>query len=135
LPAPCRCRSNACKCQRYDAERCSITPPSAAAATNPSPGPNIQRQLRRSAQAAPPLPADQIPITGSRLTTGPRVPSSEAFGRRPSAPVHTATAHRHPKPFTKSDLASLTAATSPRDPEARSAAPCDILGEEKNREV
>jgi hypothetical protein len=30
----------------------------------------------------------------------PRVPSSEAFGRRPSARLHRSTTGRHPKPFT-----------------------------------
>src|SRR5271168_3726711 len=38
----------------------------------------------------------------------PRVPSSEAFGRRPSARLHRSTTGRHPKPFTIPDLPDLT---------------------------
>ncbi len=47
------------------------------------------------------LPVARERITGRRLATGPRVPSSEAFGRRPSARVPTLTTGRHPKPFTE----------------------------------
>jgi hypothetical protein len=37
----------------------------------------------------------------------PRVPSSEAFGRRPRCQAVSPTWSRHPKPFTKADLGRL----------------------------
>jgi hypothetical protein len=44
---------------------------------------------QRRAQPALEPPTDQIPISGTRLDSGPRVPSSDAFGRRPSQPADT----------------------------------------------
>ena len=40
----------------------------------------------------------------------PRVLSSEAFGRRPPTRLYRSTTGRHPKPFTKADLAPKTRA-------------------------
>src|SRR5215475_5709442 len=54
---------------------------------------------------ATPLPS-QIPIAGQLPTSFPRVPSSEAFGRRPP-PGRPLTPGRHPKPFTIADLPAL----------------------------
>jgi hypothetical protein len=45
-------------------------------------------------------PHRQIPIVVNRQPGGPRVPSWEAFGRRPSERARIATTGRHPKPFT-----------------------------------
>jgi hypothetical protein len=60
-------------------------------------------QPRRPAHPLPePLPG-QTPIDSARPHHGPRVPSWEAFGRRPSEPTRIATTGPRPKPFTKAD--------------------------------
>ena len=61
---------------------------------------------RRSPQNHPRLQPlrRQIPIVGQALTASPRVPSSQAFGRRPSVRLHASTTRRHPKPFTRAAI-------------------------------
>jgi hypothetical protein len=63
-------------------------------------GLDISYETVRSHPRLQPL-RPQIPIAGQPLTAFPRVPSSEAFGRRPSARLHASTTGRHPKPFTR----------------------------------
>src|SRR6516165_5301809 len=48
----------------------------------------------------PKLLPQQIPIDGQTLFALPRVPSSEAFGRRLTLPCRPLATRRHPKPFT-----------------------------------
>src|SRR5215469_17291009 len=60
---------------------------------------------------ATPLPT-QIPIAGQLLTSFPRVPSSEAFGRRPP-PGRPLTPGRHPRPFTKPALGRSSGTAGP----------------------
>ena len=64
---------------------------------------------RRSPQNHPRLQPlrRQIPIVGQALTAFPRVPSSQAFGRRPSVRLHASTTRRHPKPFTEAEAHTL----------------------------
>ena len=80
--------------------------------------PRRQRQTRsrhrRSRRPHPPThlqpksPPRQIPIDGNRPPGGPRVPSWEAFGRRPSERTRIVTTGRHPKPFTASVMRRLS---------------------------
>jgi hypothetical protein len=59
---------------------------------------------------APPSPQDAVKTASHdvryRPPDGPRVPSWEAFGRRPSERAQIVTTGRHPKPFTRADLLS-----------------------------
>jgi hypothetical protein len=63
--------------------------------------PSIHHLLSRAAHHSPAPPRRQIAIDAHRPCRPPRVPSLEAFGRRPSARVHRSRRSRHPKPFTK----------------------------------
>ena len=56
--------------------------------------------LRRPAHRSRRPPGRQIAIDGNRPPRPPRVPSLEAFGRRPSVPADRSPMGRHPKPFT-----------------------------------
>ena len=76
---------SACKRRQTITDQSSITPSSTAPA--PSPTSSAAFCSQRSQQNHPSansLPR-QIPIDGQLLAAVPRVPSSEAFGRRPSA--------------------------------------------------
>jgi hypothetical protein len=59
------------------------------------------RRPRQSAHLPPEPPHPQIPIVVNRQPGGPRVPSWEAFGRRPSEPARISATGLHPKPYTK----------------------------------
>src|SRR5271163_2560908 len=73
-------------------ERSSSDPFSTASANLPSTTPAHASPAQAAAQSNP----------HKRRTAHqpPRVPSSEAFGRRPAARLHRSTTGRHPKPFT-----------------------------------
>ena len=62
---------------------------------------SIHHLLSRAPHHSPAPPHRQIAIDGHRPCRPPRVPSLEAFGRRPSARVDRSRRGRHPKPFTR----------------------------------
>ena len=84
LPASHRYRPTASEGACYAVDQAKITPSTAAAATNSPPRSSIRRRLRRPAHPQPKPPHRQIPIDGKLPPGSPRVPSWEAFGRRPS---------------------------------------------------
>ena len=65
--------------------------------------------LRRPAHRSRRQPGRQIAIDGHRPQRPPRVPSLEAFGRRPSVPAETPRMGRHPKPFTSGEAVAAFA--------------------------
>ena len=85
FPAPCPFHSAIGKC-RLDITDLHPIRPSQALAT-PSPQSSAPFSPRQSAQnyPLPTPPRDQFPIDGQLLAAVPRVRSSQAFGRRPSA--------------------------------------------------
>ena len=85
LPALHHCRPAASQATPYALNQAKIALSTAAAATVPSSQSSIRRQLRRPAHPLLKPSPGQIPLEGDRLHGGPRVPSWEAFGRRPSA--------------------------------------------------
>ena len=71
----------------YGARPAELTPSKTAPATLRRLKSSIHHLLRRSAHHSPAPPRRQIAIDGHRPRRPPRVPSLEAFGRRPSARV------------------------------------------------
>ena len=102
LPASHRCCPVASNDTPYAVDQAKIAPSTAAAATNSLPLSSVRRRPRQPAHPLPKLPPRQIPLDGYRPPAAPRVPSWEAFGRRPSERAPIATTGRHPKPFTNS---------------------------------
>ena len=100
LPASHHCRPAGSKGTCYTVDHAKIAPSTAAAATNSLPRSTVSRRLREPAHPLPKPPPHQIPIDGNRPPGNPRVPSWEAFGRRPSERARIVTTGRHPKPFT-----------------------------------
>ena len=86
------------------------------------------RRLRPRTHLQPKPPPRQIPIDGKRPPGGPRVPSWEAFGRRPSERTRIVTTGRHPKPFTR-------AAPRPQSPSFRSGPPHAMFGRGTRRRM
>ena len=83
LPAMYRCRPTVSEGSFDTLHRSNIVPSTAASTSSRSPGLSTRPQSRRPAHHLPePLPG-QIPIDGARPHGGPRVPSWEAFRRRP----------------------------------------------------
>jgi hypothetical protein len=105
VPRP-RCRV-ADKHSRYAARHAEIAPSEAALPSLRPPQWLSHRLLRRPAHHSRRHPGRQIAMDGHRLQRPPRVPSLEAFGRRPSVPVDTSRLGRHPKPFTDPEAAWL----------------------------
>ena len=91
-------------------DHAKATPSTATAATNSRPLSSLRRQRPRPAQSPPTPPSHQIPIDTTRP---PRVPSWEAFGRRPSAP-----ADRSPRAGIRNPSPLPTFAGPPGFPEA-----------------
>jgi hypothetical protein len=79
-----RCRAGLYKTTCYIVDHAKIAQPTAAAATNSLPRSSVRRRLYQPTHLRPKPPPSQIPIDGRRPPSGPRVPSWEAFGRRPS---------------------------------------------------
>ena len=78
-----RCRPAVSEGSSNILDRYNIAPSTAASTSSPSPRLSTTPQPRRPARPLPePLPG-QIPIDGARPHGGPRVPSWEAFRRRP----------------------------------------------------
>jgi hypothetical protein len=75
---------------------------------------SIHHLLSRAPHHSPAPPRRQIAIDGHRPCRPPRVPSLEAFGRRPSARVDRSRRGRHPKPFTNWDPPYRSASVSIR---------------------
>ena len=69
----------------YAVDQAEIALSTAAVAPNSPPRSSIRRRLRRPAHPQRRPPHRQIPIVRQPVTRPPRVPSWEAFGRRPSA--------------------------------------------------
>jgi hypothetical protein len=84
LPASHRCRLAASNRTPYTVDQAKIALSTAAVAPNSPPQLSIRRRLRRPAHPQRKPPHRQIPIDGT-VARPPRVPSWEAFGRRPSA--------------------------------------------------
>ena len=85
LPVPQPRRAMASERWCYAARPAQLTPSKTAPATLRRLQPSIHHLLRRSAHHSPAPPRRQIAIDGHRPRRPPRVPSPEAFGRRPSA--------------------------------------------------
>jgi len=85
LPALHHCRPAGSKATCYTVDHANIAPSAAAAATNRLPRSSVRRRPRQPAHPLPKPSPRQIPINGYRPPNVPRVPSWEAFGRRPSA--------------------------------------------------
>ena len=86
-----RCRPTVSEGSFDTLHRSNIVPSTAASTSSRSPGLSTRPQSRRPAHHLPePLPG-QIPIDGARPHGGPRVPSWEAFRRRPPEPARIAT--------------------------------------------
>ncbi len=77
----------ASECRFYAAHHAEIAPSKTAAATLCRLQSSIHHQFPRPARHSRPPPRRQITIDGHRPRRPPRVPSLEAFGRRPPAPV------------------------------------------------
>jgi len=101
IPFPAAPPAHPGVCQHWHdiTDQSPIRPSSTTAATTPLSSP--ARSSRRSSQNHPPLQPRrrQIPIDGRVLTAFLRVPSSEAFERRPLNPRRSLTLGRHPKPY------------------------------------
>src|SRR6266404_3943070 len=107
FPPPHPFHPNACKRRQSITDPASNRSPSVAAAISPrSPAASSSRRSSENYRPAKPLPR-QIPIAGQLLTALPRVPSSEAFGRRPPTPGRSLAPGRHPKPFPKAAVKGL----------------------------
>ena len=85
LPALHRCRPAASNRMPYAVDQAEIALSTAAVAPNSPLRSSIRRRLRRPAHPQRRPPHRQIPIVRQPVTRPPRVPSWEAFGRRPSA--------------------------------------------------
>jgi hypothetical protein len=83
LPALHRCRPAASNRMPYAVDHAEIALSTAAMAPNSPPLSSIRRRLRRPARPQRRPPHRQIPIVPQPVTRPPRVPSWEAFGRRP----------------------------------------------------
>ena len=101
IPFPASPPGHPGTCEHWhdNTDQSPIRPSSTTAATTPLSSP--ARSSRRSSQNHPPLQPRrrQIPIDGRVLTAFLRVPSSEAFERRPLNPRRSLTLGRHPKPY------------------------------------
>jgi len=80
-----RCRPAASNRMPCVVDQAEIALSTAAVAPNSPPRSSIRRRLPRPAHPQPRPPHRQIPIVRQPVTRTPRVPSWEAFGRRPSA--------------------------------------------------
>ena len=89
FPAAPPAHPGACEHWHHITDQSPIRPSSTTAATTPLSSPALSSQ--RSSRNHPPLQPlrRQIPIVGQALTAFPRVPSSEAFRRRPLTPGST----------------------------------------------
>jgi hypothetical protein len=85
FPAPCPFQFGIGKCRHDIIDQSPIRPSTTPARPNPQSSAALSsHQLAQNHPPPTPLP-DQFPIDGQLLAAVPRVPSSEAFGRRPSA--------------------------------------------------
>ena len=78
-----RCRPAVSEGSSNILDRYNIAPSTAASTSSPSPRLSTTPQPRRPARPLPEPLTGQIPIDGARPHGGPRVPSWEAFRRRP----------------------------------------------------
>jgi integrase len=85
LPASRRCCPAASNRTPYAVDQAKIALSTAAGAPDSPPQSSIRRRLPRPAHPQRKPPHRQIPIDGKAVARPPRVPSWEAFGRRPSA--------------------------------------------------
>ena len=95
-----RCRPTVSKGTRRIIDHAKIAPSTIAPAPKSLLPSSCCHRPRQSAHLPPEPPHPQIPIVVNRQPGGPRVPSWEAFGRRPSEPARIAATGRHPKPYT-----------------------------------
>ena len=91
LPALHRCRPTVSKGTRHIPDQAKTNPSTTAPATQSPLRSSLGRRPGQSAHLPPKPPHRQIPIVVNRQPGGPRVPSWEAFGRRPSERVRPAT--------------------------------------------
>jgi len=99
-PAPRSFHPSACKHRHGITDWSSIAPSSTAAAASPQSSAAFTSCRSCQNHPSPKLLPRQIPIDRQTIIAFPRVPSSEAFRRRPPILDRSLAPGPHPKPFT-----------------------------------